>query len=74
MGMGGWYFERLRCKGFEKNILKIFVMYILRKKLETTCVAMMGHEEESILEENQLEKLKLGRELRSLRRDGERWR
>ena len=30
-------------------------------------MAMMGFEEETILEENQLEKLKLRRELRSLR-------
>ena len=45
---------------------------------------MMGFEEETVLEENQLEKLKLKRELRSLRMerlevrmrftDGKRWR
>ena len=63
MVMGGWHFERLSCEGFGKHFLKIFI----RKKLESTCVAMMGFEEETILEENQLEKLKLRRELRSLR-------
>ena len=67
MEMGGWHFERLRCKGFGKNILRIFIMKILWKKLESTCVAMMGFKEETVLEENQLEKFKLRRELRSLR-------
>ena len=35
--------------------------------MESTCVAMIGFEEETIMEENQLEKLKLRRELRGLR-------
>ena len=26
MEMGGWPFKRLRCEGFGKNILKIFIM------------------------------------------------
>ena len=26
VGMGGWHFERFRCEGFGKNILKIFIM------------------------------------------------
>ena len=65
--MGGWHFERLSCEGFGKNILKIFIMWILKKKLESTYVAMMGFDEETISEENRLEKLKLRRELRSLR-------
>ena len=56
--MGNWHFERLRCEEFGKNILKIFVMSILKKKLESTCVAMMRFEDETVLEENQLEKLK----------------
>ena len=33
----------------------------LRKKLKSTCMAMMGLEKETLLEENQLEKLKLGK-------------
>ena len=68
--MGGWHSEKLSCKGFAKNILKIFIMQILRKKLESTCMAMMGFEKEIILEENQLEKLRLMRELKSLRMEG----
>ena len=64
-GKGRLALERLRCEGFGKNILKIFIMKILRKKLESTCVAMMGFEGKTILEESQLEKPKLRRELRS---------
>ena len=32
--------------------------------MESTCKAMMGFEEETVLEDNQLEKLKLRKELR----------
>ena len=35
--------------------------------MESPYVAMMGFKEETVLEENQLEKLKLRRELKSLR-------
>ena len=62
MGMEGCHFERLKYKGFGKNIFKD--LYTIQEEVG---VHMTGFEEETILEENQLEKLKLRRELRILR-------
>ena len=45
--MGGWNFERLRCEGFEKKYFKDICNVDTQEEVESTCVAMMGFEEET---------------------------
>ena len=40
--MGGWYKERMKLKVFGSSILKICIIYIIRNRLQFTCVALMG--------------------------------
>ena len=57
--MGGWHKERMKCEGFGRSILKICIIKILRKRLQFTCVALMGFGEVTSSEESLLEKLRL---------------
>ena len=59
MEMGGWHRERIKYKGFGRNILKIFIIQILRDRLQSTCVALMGIGEATTLKESQLGEQKL---------------
>ena len=36
MEMGSWHRERMKCEESEKSILKIYTIYILRNKLQST--------------------------------------
>ena len=49
--------ERTKCEGSGRSILKISVIKILRKRLQSTCLALMEFREETTLEKSQLEEL-----------------
>ena len=42
MEMGGWHRERMKCEGSGRSILKLCINKILRKRLQSTCVALIG--------------------------------
>ena len=59
-GNGKLALKRLECKGFGRSIMWIFIIQLLRKKLQSTCVALMGCGEVTTLEESQLGDRRLG--------------
>ena len=45
--MGGWHKESMKCEGLGRSILKK-----LKKKMQSTCVALMGFGEVTTWEES----------------------
>ena len=54
--MGGWQWERMKSEGFGSSIFEY--LYILKSRVQSTCVASMVFREVTDLEENLLRELK----------------
>ena len=52
MEMGGWYWKSLKFEEFRKSIMKIFIIQMLRNRLQSTCVALMEFGEATTSEES----------------------
>ena len=50
----GWYWKRLKYKGFGRSIMRICIIQIPMNRLQSTCVALMEYKEATTLEESQL--------------------
>ena len=51
--------RRTKCESSGRSILKICIIKTLMKRLQSTCVALMGYGEVTNSEESQLEELRL---------------
>ena len=56
--MGGWHWERMKGREFERIILRVFIICIPRSRLQPTCVALMVFRALIISEESQLGEMK----------------
>ena len=57
----GWHWKRLRCEGFGRSILRIFIIYIPKNRLQSTCVAFMAFEISRTEVEGRVAKLENGK-------------
>ena len=57
--MGSWHWERLKCEGFGRSILKICLIQILRNRLQFIYVLLKGFGEVTNSEESRLGELRL---------------
>ena len=53
-GNGSLILEEAEDKGFGRSIMRICIIWILRNRLHSTCVALMEFGEATTLEESQL--------------------
>ena len=58
MEMGGWHRGNRKRERSGRSILKIYIIYILRNRLQSTCVDLMGFGEVTTSEKSQLEELR----------------
>ena len=59
MKMEEWHRGRIKRERSRRSILKICIIQILRKRLQSTCVALMGFGEVTDSEESELEELRM---------------
>ena len=57
--MGDWHREGMKCKRSGKSILNFRKIKILKKRLQSTCVTLMGFGGVTNSEGSQLEELRL---------------